>query len=134
MVEDAKRSAWTIFQAKGYTNYTVSLAVELIVRSIIEDLRYTLPVSVLIDGYCDVRVTAEQKALLEKAASIQGVSLSAYTLLYLLPQAQKDVEAQERLVLTDRDRDLFLSAIANPPKLQGKLKTAIAQYRNKYDK
>ncbi|MEL6911419.1 MAG: lactate dehydrogenase [Cyanobacteria bacterium J06598_4] len=54
MVEDAKRSAWTIFQAKGYTNYTVSLAVELIARSIVEDSRYTLPVSVLIDGYCDV--------------------------------------------------------------------------------
>jgi L-lactate dehydrogenase len=54
MVEEAKQSAWTIFQAKGYTNYTVSLAVELIVRSIVEDLRYTLPVTVLIDGYCDV--------------------------------------------------------------------------------
>ena len=54
MVEEAKKSAWTIFQAKGYTNYTVSLAVELIVRSIVEDLRYTLPVSVVIDGYCDV--------------------------------------------------------------------------------
>lgn len=54
MVEDAKRSAWTIFQAKSYTNYTVSLAVEMIVSSIVEDLRHTLPVSVLIDGYCDV--------------------------------------------------------------------------------
>jgi L-lactate dehydrogenase len=54
MVEDAKQSAWTIFQTKGYTNYTVSLAVELIVRSIVEDLRYTLPVSVSIDGYCNV--------------------------------------------------------------------------------
>ncbi len=54
MVEDAKQSAWTIFQTKGYTNYTVSLAVELIVRSIVEDLRHTLPVSVSIDGYCNV--------------------------------------------------------------------------------
>ena len=54
MVEDAKQSAWTIFKTKGYTNYTVSLAVELIVRSIVEDLRYTLPVTVLCDGYCDV--------------------------------------------------------------------------------
>ncbi|MGK7891139.1 MAG: malate dehydrogenase [Leptolyngbyaceae cyanobacterium] len=54
MVEEAKQSAWTIFQAKGYTNYTVSLAVELIVRNIVEDLRCTLPVAVLIDGYCDV--------------------------------------------------------------------------------
>lgn len=55
MVEEAKQTAWTVFHAKGYTNYTVSLAVELIVRSIVEDLRYTVPVSVLIDGYCDVR-------------------------------------------------------------------------------
>ncbi len=54
MVEEAKQSAWTIFHAKGYTNYTVSLAVAMIVRSIVEDLRYTLPVSVLVDGYCDV--------------------------------------------------------------------------------
>ena len=85
------------------------------------------------DSRIDLRVTAEQKALLEKAASMQGVSLSAYTLLHLLPQAQKDVEDREKLVLTDRDRDLFLSAIANPPKLQGKLKSAIAEYRNKYE-
>lgn len=54
LVEDAKQSAWTVFQTKGYTNYSVSIAVELIVRSIVEDLCYTLPVSVLIDGYCDV--------------------------------------------------------------------------------
>ena len=85
------------------------------------------------DSRIDLRVTAEQKALLEKAASMQGVSLSAYTLIHLLPQAQKDVEDREKLVLTDRDRDLFLSAIANPPKLQGKLKSAIAEYRNKYE-
>ena len=85
------------------------------------------------DSRIDLRVTAKQKALLEKAASMQGVSLSAYTLLHLLPQAQKDVEDREKLVLTDRDRDLFLSAMVNPPKLQGKLKSAIAEYRNKYE-
>ena len=85
------------------------------------------------DSRIDLRVTAEQKALLEKAASMQGVSLSAYTLLHLLPQAQKDVEEREKLILTDRDRDSFLSAIANPPKLQGKLKSATAEYRNKYE-
>ncbi|WP_036486664.1 DUF1778 domain-containing protein [Myxosarcina sp. GI1] len=85
------------------------------------------------DSRIDLRVTAEQKALLEKAASQLGVSLSAYTLLHLLPQAQKDLEEREKLILTDRDRDLFLSAMANPPKLQGKLKSAIAEYRNKYE-
>ena len=74
------------------------------------------------DSRIDLRVTAEQKALLEKAASMQGVSLSAYTLLHLLPQAQKDLEDREKLVLTDRDRDLFLSAIANPPQFKREAK------------
>ena len=80
----------------------------------------------------DLRVTGEQKALLEKAASIKGVSLSAYTLLHLLPLAQQEIENQEKLTLSNRDRDLFLAAISNPPKLQGKLKSAIANYQDKY--
>ncbi len=84
------------------------------------------------DSRIDLRVTGEQKALLEKAASIKGVSLSAYTLLHLLPLAQQDIENQERLTLSARDRDLFLSALENPPQLTGKLKSAIADYRDKY--
>lgn len=80
----------------------------------------------------DLRVTKEQKALLEKAALLKGVSLSAYTLSYLLPLAQQEIENQEKLILSNRDRDLFLSAMDNPPALKGKLKSAIALYRDKY--
>lgn len=84
------------------------------------------------DSRIDLRVTSEQKALLEQAAAIKGVSLSAYTLVHLLPIAQQDIENQEKLTLSNRDRDLFLSALENPPKLKGKLKSAIAAYRDKY--
>jgi uncharacterized protein (DUF1778 family) len=80
----------------------------------------------------DLRVTQEQKALLEQAASLKGVSLSAYTILHLLPLAQKDIAAQEKLLLSDRDRDLLMASIENPPELQGKLQSAIAKYRDKY--
>jgi uncharacterized protein (DUF1778 family) len=80
----------------------------------------------------DLRVTQEQKELLEKAASLRGISLSAYTLFHLLPVAKQDLEAHEKLILSDRDRDLFLSVMENPPELQGKLKTAIKKYRDKY--
>lgn len=80
----------------------------------------------------DLRITKEQKALLEQAASIKGISLSAYTLQYLLPQATQDIENQEKLTLSNRDRDLFLSALSNPHSLQGKLKSAIASYQDKY--
>ena len=86
------------------------------------------------DSRIDLRVTKEQKALLEQAASIKGVSLSAYTLLHLLPLAQQEIENQEKLTLSNRDRDIFLAAIDNPPQLKGKLKSAIANYQNKYGK
>ena len=86
------------------------------------------------DSRIDLRVTKEQKALLEQAASIKGVSLSAYTVFHLLPLAQQEIENQERLTLSNRDRDTFLTAIDNPPQLRGKLKSAIANYQNKYGK
>jgi L-lactate dehydrogenase len=54
MLEDAKESAFEVLRAKGFTNYTVSMAVEMIVESIVRDLRYTLPVSVRVDGFCGV--------------------------------------------------------------------------------
>ena len=84
------------------------------------------------DSRIDLRVTQEQKELLERAASLKGVSLSAYTLFYVLPAAKQDVDSHERLVLSNRDRDLFLSIMENPPKLKGKLKSAIKKYREKY--
>lgn len=82
----------------------------------------------------DLRLTQEQKELLERAASLKGVSLSAYTLFYLLPAARQEIDFYERLILSDRDRDLFLSVMEKPPKLKGKLKSAIKKYRDKYEK
>ncbi len=84
------------------------------------------------DSRIDLRVTQEQKELLEKAASLKGISLSAYTLQHLLPLAHQDIAAQEKIVLSDRDRDLFLSILENPPELKGKLKSAIEKYQDKY--
>lgn len=84
------------------------------------------------DRRIDLRVTQEQKELLERAAALKGVSLSAYTLFYVLPAAEQEVGFHERLVLSNRDRDLFMSVMENPPELKGKLKSAIKKYREKY--
>ena len=85
------------------------------------------------DSRLDLRITKEQKELLERAAAIRGVSLSDYTLLHLLPIAREEVNHHERLVLSNRDRELFLSTMENPPKLKGKLKAVIQKYRDKYE-
>lgn len=84
------------------------------------------------DSRIDLRVTQEQKELLERAAALKGVSLSAYTLFHVLPAAKQEVDSHERLVLSNRDRDLFMSVMENPPELKGKLKAAISKYREKY--
>ena len=86
------------------------------------------------DSRLDLRVTLKQKELLKRAAAIKGVSLSAYTLSYLLPAPRQDIDSHEKLVLSNRDRNLFISVMENPPKLKGKLKSAIEKYREKYRK
>ncbi|MGK7879322.1 MAG: DUF1778 domain-containing protein [Crocosphaera sp.] len=80
----------------------------------------------------DLRVTPEQKELLERAATLKGVSLSSYTLFHLIPIAKKEIEQEERLILSNQDRDLLLSTLENPPPLTGKLKEAIQEYTAKY--
>ncbi len=86
------------------------------------------------DCRIDLRITQEQKELLERAASLKGISLSAYTLFHVLAIAKQDIDANERLVLSNLDRDLFMSVMENPPELKGKLKSAIHKYRQKYGK
>jgi L-lactate dehydrogenase len=54
MLEQAKETAFEVLRAKGSTNYAVGMAVRWIVESIVRDLRSTLPVSVRINGFCDV--------------------------------------------------------------------------------
>ena len=86
------------------------------------------------DSRLDLRVTLEEKQLLERAAALKGVSVTAYTLFHVLPAAKQEIDSHERVVLSERDRDLFMSAMENPPELKGKLKSAIEKYRKKYAK
>lgn len=52
--EQAKQSAFKIYQTRGFTNYAIAKAVSLIVHAIRHDARFTLPVSHLIQGYLGV--------------------------------------------------------------------------------
>ena len=49
--EEAVRTGYEVFRAKGYTNNAIALAVALIVESIVHDSRRTMPLSVYSDGY-----------------------------------------------------------------------------------
>jgi uncharacterized protein (DUF1778 family) len=81
----------------------------------------------------DLRVSSSQKALLEKAAAIKGLSLSAYLLSHGLEAAQADITAYQKLVLSDRDRDLFLALLENPPQPNQKLTQAMQKFQQQYE-
>jgi uncharacterized protein (DUF1778 family) len=81
----------------------------------------------------DLRVSQEQKELLEKAAELGGMSLSTYLLSHCLAAAQADLDAHQRLVLSDRDRDLFLRLLANPPKPERTLVEAMRKFQAEYE-
>lgn len=74
------------------------------------------------DSRVDFRVSDVQKSLLEKAAEIKHLSLSSYILSSSIKQAELDIAENEMLILSNRDRDLVMSALENPPEPNEALK------------
>lgn len=67
------------------------------------------------DVRIDLRANSTQKSLLERAAELKHISLSSYILATSLNQAQLDLTENETLVLSNRDRDLVMNLLDNPP-------------------
>ena len=81
----------------------------------------------------DLRVSLREKELLERAASLKGISVSSYLLSNSIQAATKDIESHEKLVLSDNDRDLFLSLMENPPEPNQALKSAMRRFQEEYE-
>ena len=81
----------------------------------------------------DLRIDQDQKELLERAASLRGLSLSSYLLSNSIEAATKDIKSHEKLVLSDNDRDLFLSLMENPPEPNQALKSAMRRFQEEYE-
>lgn len=82
----------------------------------------------------EVRVSAEEKKTVEYAATLEGTTVSAYMRSRILQAAKQDIGLQEKIILSNQDRDIFLNALENPPELQGKLNTAFSEFKTKYQK
>ena len=74
------------------------------------------------DSRVDFRVSDVQKTLLERAAEIKHLSLSSYILSSSIKQAEQDIAENEMLILSNKDRDLVMSALENPPEPNEALK------------
>lgn len=63
-----------------------------------------------------------------EAAAFTGMTLSAFLRQAALEKSEIVLKNRDALTLSDRDRELFLEALENPPKPNKRLKEAFNKY------
>ncbi len=76
----------------------------------------------------ELRVSKRQKALIEEAAGLTGMSLSSYMLEKALKSARQEIQDAEVIRLSDRDRELFLKVLDAAGKPNARLKKAARRF------
>lgn len=77
----------------------------------------------------EFRTSHRERVQFEMAATYLGMNLSAFLRLAALEKSAEIVKDSNTLVLSDRDRDIFLAALENPPEPNKNLKKAFSEYR-----
>lgn len=79
----------------------------------------------------DCRLDAGIKAIIERAASFQGQSLSAFAVSTLAEKARAVIQEHTMIELSQRDRKAFLSLTRGPAKPNAALRRAAARYKRR---
>ncbi|MDP2663452.1 MAG: DUF1778 domain-containing protein [Dehalococcoidia bacterium] len=82
----------------------------------------------------EARITPEQKALFQRAASITGRSLSDFVVASLQEAATEAIRSNQVLELTERETQAFASALLNPPAPNEILRAGAGRYRELVDR
>lgn len=77
----------------------------------------------------ETRLSPEQKALLERAAALEGRSLSDFVVTSAQAAALATIERFEVIMLTARDSRAFMEALMNPPAPNERLRAAAGRHR-----
>jgi len=77
----------------------------------------------------EARLLPEQKERIERAARLKGLSLSDFMVQHADEAARKTIQEHTRWVLGDRDRDIFVRALLNPPLPSTRMKEAVQRYK-----
>lgn len=62
----------------------------------------------------DIRLTKENKNILDQAANINNTTVSDYILSIVLKRAELDIKENEKIVLSSRASKQILDALSNP--------------------
>ncbi len=68
-----------------------------------------------------LRIASEEKSLLMRAAALQHTNLTEFVIRNVVSVAQKIIDENERLELTERDSLHVLDLLDNPPEPNDKL-------------
>ena len=75
-----------------------------------------------------VRIDPEAKRMLERAATLANMTVSAFVVNNVLEAADHLIRERERLVLSDQDWEIFSAALVNPPEPNAALRKAFANH------
>jgi len=79
----------------------------------------------------EARVTAEQKSLIERAAALQGRTVTDFVLTSVQDAARRAIEEHSQLALSIRDSEAFVDALLNPKPVNGRLRDTVRRYRKR---
>jgi uncharacterized protein (DUF1778 family) len=77
----------------------------------------------------ETRVTAEQKRLIERAAALQGRTITDFVLTSAQDAARRTIEEHQQLELSVRDSQAFVEALLNPRPVNVRLRDTVRRYR-----
>jgi uncharacterized protein (DUF1778 family) len=77
----------------------------------------------------ETRVTAEQKNLIERAAALQGRTITDFVLTSVQDAARRTIEEHQQLELSVRDSKAFVEALLNPRPVNARLRDTVRRYR-----
>jgi uncharacterized protein (DUF1778 family) len=79
----------------------------------------------------EARLLPEQKKRIERAASLKGLSISDFIVQHADEAAIKAIQSHTSWTLNDRDRDVFVQALLNPPEPSARMKAAAKRYKTR---
>ena len=79
----------------------------------------------------DARLNEEQKLLIQRAADLEGRTMTDFVLHSAEAAAERTIERRALLVLTARETEAFAIAILKPPHPGPVLRRAAREYRKK---
>jgi uncharacterized protein (DUF1778 family) len=77
----------------------------------------------------EARLSQETKALVQKAADLEGRTLTDFVISSVQAAAYKVIEQHQTLKLSLEDSEAFVNAVLNPPQPNEALKSAALRYK-----